>query len=113
MSRKSATLGVAFAAAALLSLPAALADDYSAPVVVDYNVADGVDVEMDLEVNVKGVGYANHIDAHVDYQVEIDADVNIDDTKGIEVDVDDPVDISPVATDQVLVDEEFQLNGMD
>ena len=109
MSRNQITLTVAFTAAALLSLPAALAADY-AP---DYNVADGVDVETDLEVNVKGVGYANHIDAHVDYQVEIDADVDVGDTKGIEVDVDDPVDVSPVVIDQVLTDEEFQLNSMD
>ena len=109
MSRNQITLTVAFTAAALLSLPAALAADY-AP---DYNVADGVDVETDLEVNVKGVGYANHIDAHIDYQVELDAGVDVGDTKGIEVDVDDPVDVSPVVIDQVLTDEEFQLNGMD
>ena len=105
MSRNRVTLSVAFAASALLSLSAALADDYSLP--------DGVDVETHLEIDVNGVGYANHIDAHVDYQVEVDADVDIDDTKGIEVDVDDPVDVSPVVIDQVLTDEEFQLNGMD
>jgi hypothetical protein len=115
MSRKSGTLSVAFAAAALLSLSAALADDYSLPdgVAVDYNVADGVDVETHLEINVKGVGYSNHIDAHIDYEVEIDAHIDIDDTKGIEVDVDEPVDVPSVVTDQVLVDEEFQLDGMD
>ena len=62
MSRNRVTLSAAFAAAALLSLPAALAADYSPPdgLDVDYNVADGVDVETDLEINVKGVGYANH-----------------------------------------------------
>ncbi len=109
MSRNQVALSVAFAAAALLSLPAALAADY-AP---DYNVADGVDVEIDTEIDVKGVGYSNHIDAHVDYEVEIDAHTDIDDTKGIDVDVDDPVDVAPVVIDQVLVDKEFQLDGMD
>ena len=109
MSRNRVTLSVAFAAVALLSLPAALAADY----VPDYNVADGVDVETDLEITVKGPGYSNHIETHVDYDVEVDADVVIDDTKGIEVDVDDPVDVAPVETIQVLEDEEFQLNGMD
>lgn len=109
MSRNRVTLSVAFAAAALLSLPAALAADY----VPDYNVADGVDVETDLEISVKGPGYSNHIETHVDYDVEVDADVVIDDTKGIEVDVDDPVDVLPVETIQVLENEEFQLDGMD
>ncbi len=107
MSRKSATLSVAFAAAALLSLPAALAADY-AP---DYNVADGVDVEIDTEIAVKGVGYRNQIDVHIDYEAE--SDVRVDYTKAIDVDVDDPVDTDPVITDQVLVDEESQLDGMD
>ena len=58
MSRKSATLGIALATVALAALPA-LAADYSVPDVdVDYNVADGVDVETGFEVDVKGIGYA-------------------------------------------------------
>ena len=104
---------VAFAAAALLSLPAALADDY----VPDYNVADGVDIEthtiIHVEGDAEGLHYENDIGVHVDYETEIDADVDIDDTKGIEVDVDEPVDVLPVETIQVLDNEEFQLNGMD
>ena len=104
---------VAFAAAALLSLPAALADDY----VPDYNVADGVDIEthtiIHVEGDAEGLHYENDIGVHVDYETEIDADVDIDDTKGIKVDVDEPVDVLPVETIQVLDNEEFQLNGMD
>ncbi len=112
MSRNQVTLSVAFAAAALLSLPAALAADYNAAdYPVDYNVADGVDVEIDTEIDVKGIGYSNQIDVHIDYEAE--SDVHVDSTKAIDVDVDDPVDIDPVITDQVLVDEEFQLDGMD
>jgi hypothetical protein len=112
MSRNQLTLSVAFAAAALLSLPAALAADYNAAdYPVDYNVADGVDVEIDTEIDVKGIGYSNQIDVHIDYEAE--SDVHVDSTKAIDVDVDDPVDIDPVITDQVLVDEEFQLDGMD
>ena len=111
MSRKSATLTIAFAAAALLSLPAALAADYDVPD-VDYNVADGVDVETGFEVAVKGIGYANHISTREDYEDE--THVNVDDTKAIDVvDFGAPVDVPSVVTDQVLVDEEFQLDGMD
>ena len=112
MSRKSATLSVAFAAAALLSLPAALAADYNA---VDYNVADGVDVEthtkVGVELDIDGIHYGNRIGVHVGYEDE--THVHVDHTKAIDVDVDDPVDVSPVVIDQVLTDEEFQLNGMD
>lgn len=117
MSRNSATLSIAFAATALLSLSAAFAADYSVPdgdyKDVDYNVADGVDVETDLEVAVKGIGYANQIDVHVDYKAEVEADVDLDDTKGIVVDVDAPVDVPSVETDQTIVDEAFELGDMD
>jgi hypothetical protein len=108
---KSATLSVAFAAVALLSLSGALAADYNLPDDVDYNVADGVDVELDTEIAVKGVDYSNQIDVHIDYKTEVNAHFNS--KKAIDVDVDDPVDVDPVVIDQVLVDEEFQLNGMD
>ena len=117
MSRNHVTLSGAFAAAALLSLPAALAADYHLPDSVDYNVADGVDVETNTKIHVegdaKGLHYENDIGVHVDYEAKSIADIDLDDTKGIEVDVDDPVDIDPVETIQVLTDEEFQLNGMD
>ena len=108
MSRKSATLSVAFAAAALLSLPAAFAADYSP--------TDDVDVEVDLEVNVeidiKGIHYRNEIDAHVDDDHEISS--HVDHTKAIDVHIDvDPVAAVPVVTDQSLIGEEFQLNGVD
>jgi hypothetical protein len=103
MSRTLIVRSVAFAAAALLSLPAALAADYHLP--------DGVDVEVDTEIDVKGVGYSNHIDVHIDYEHESDA--HIDHTKSIDVDVDDPVDVPSEVIDQVVVDEELQLNGMD
>jgi hypothetical protein len=113
MSRNRVTLSVAFAASALLSLPAALAADY----VPDYNVADGVDVEthtkIHVEADTEGLHYENDIGVHINYKAEVDADVVLDDTKGIEVDVDDPVDVLPVETIQVLEDKEFQLDGMD
>jgi hypothetical protein len=115
MSRNQVTLSVAFAAAVLLSLPAALAADYNVPdgEDVDYNVADGVDVEIDTEIDVKGSGYSNHIDVHIDYKAEIDANVDLDDTSGIDFDIDDPVDVPSVETIQVLETKEFQLDGMD
>ena len=112
MSRKSATLGIALATVALAALPA-LAADYSVPDVdVDYNVADGVDVETGFEVDVKGIGYANHIGTREDYEDE--THVNVDDTKAIDVvDFGAPVDVPSVVTDQSIVDEEFELGGMD
>lgn len=115
MSGNQVTLSVAFAAAVLLSLSAALAADYNASDYepVDYNVADGVDVETETEIDVKGVGYSNRIDVHIDYKTELDAEVDIDDAKGIDVDVDDPVDVTSVETIQGLDNKEFQLDGMD
>lgn len=110
MLRNRVSLGIAFAAAALLSLPAALAAD---PVTdpVDYNVADGVDVETDLEIDLKGVGYRNHIDAHIDYETE--SHIQLYSKKAIDAESGDPVDVTSVETIQALENEEFQLDGMD
>jgi hypothetical protein len=113
MSTKSVKVTVALAASVLLSLPAALAADYHVPDIpyVDYNVADGVDVDTTLEITVKGPGYSNHIGTHVDYDTEVHS--KIDHSGAIDVPDNDLVDVPSVTTDQALVDEVQDLMGMD
>ena len=88
---KSVALVAVLAAAAFLSVPALA------------QVPDDFDLHVNVEVEGEGIHYSNEIDVHVDQDNQINT--SIDHTKAIDVDVDDPVDVPPVTTDQTLVDE--------
>ena len=102
MSKPLAPLAV-IVAAALLSLPAALAADYSVTGDVVIN-----DIHYKKEVDIKGIHYKGGI--HDKKMI----DVHLESKKVIDVHIDvDPVATVPVVTDQSLIGEEHQLNGMD
>jgi len=96
---KSVALVAVLAAAAFVSGPALA------------QVPDDFDLHVNVEVEGEGVHYNNEIDVHVDQHSQINT--SIDHTKAIDVDVDDPLDVPPVTTDQTLADEVIDLMGMD